>query len=778
MVLVRKASGSSAARYAPAKLETGAGPAREANAEEEEEEEEEAGDDGGARSSDAAADNDGAPPRLRRRVELADTILRLCASPGGALRPLLSRQCYVTVDDAMKALRPKVPKTTVRRALAHLVASGALVEVGALKQHKATRYALATEAPAGADASGEEEAEAEEAAGDAADERRVVRSPSSSSDGDDDDDDAEPPQPEAAAAPHRARPLPARRGAAALVAEIPRLWARPHGGLLPLASPRRSFSWHDVADALRLRRCGTTNAAVTKALSRLVSAKQLHRVGGGRHEGWRYAPVSAACDDGGGGGHAVVAAGDAADKRRAARSSSSSSIADSASSDSDDAEPPPPDAAAAPRGPAALACAITRLWARPRGELLPVLAERRSFNFHDVASALRLPRCRSSSMAVTNALSRLVSTKQLDHVGGDRHNGWRYAPARATNSNGGGCGNAAGAAAEDDGAEVAAAAAEAEATAAAAALPRKRKHPSQGRKARGAPAADWALLEPPPRIDEIGGESAGVGGALRFHLRDSATRAEVCVVDEVPAPAGGCGASKRRVFRITRAGASLAPPSLRAALLPRTSDVRGWMAAVVESRLLGGAEPDGAAARRFAIDPSPEPFSSAGEEEERLAPGADKNATQGAQPPKRLRGCPIAARVDAPLLPAAPAEPANGAPTVAARVEALVSPPHGALYRRSLTHGSFVAADAVAALRRGGSGVVHRGDVRDALRLLVSRGQLTTRADATAHTKQYAMKMPRAEAAAAPARAALAAPPGAATAAGAAAAAAVRRRQR
>ena len=314
------------------------------------------------------------------------------------------------------------------------------------------------------------------------------------------------------------------------------------------------------------------------ALASLVTSGALVVVGTprpGRKTRYALASEAPAGDDASGEDDAGVdeAAGDAAAKGHAAR--------DFDDSNSDD-EPARPQ-----HGSPALVGVIPRLWARPRGALLPLLSERCSFSWHDVADALRLPRCRASNLLVTSALIRLVSMKQLNRVGGSRLEGYRYAPSRATDSGGGGGVIAAEAGAEEAGAEEAAAAA-------VAAAPRKRKHKGRRREARaaapagaaaaGAPAAagasgaDWALVDPPPRVDEIGRETVRAGGALRFHLRDSATRKEVCVVTEMPAPAGGgCGTPRRRVFRITRAGASLAPPCLRSALLLRVSDVRdGW----------------------------------------------------------------------------------------------------------------------------------------------------------------------------------------------------------
>ena len=567
-------------------------------------EEEAEGEEGGACSSDDDDDPSPPPPRYRRGAELVASLPLLWASPGGALRPLVSHKRSFTVNDVADALgragQLTDSTTTVYRALAHLVTSGALVLVGAASRGRKTRYALAPAAPSGGDGSGGGGAGAEAAAGDAADGGDAAHS---SSDDASSDDGGAAPQPDAAASPDRARPQPARRDAALLARAIPRLWAHPHGALLPLLSERRSFASGDVADALRLPRGHATNGLVNTALKRLVLSKQLNRVGGSQHEGWRYAP------------------------------------------------------------------------------------------------------------------------------------------SRATNSDGGGCGNAADAATDEAGAEDAVAAV----AAAAAVMPCKRKHPGRRRKARaaalsgaaaaGASAADWALVDPPPRVDEIGGDSVGAAGALRFHLRDSITRKEMCVVAEMPPPAGGgCGAARRRIFRITRAGALLAPPYLRAALLPRASDVRDWMAAVVESRLLGGAEPDAATSWRFAVDPSPEPFTSAGEEDDIDAPGVGAAEQRDAHPPKkRLRRRPgemargAAARATAAAA-AAPAQPTKAA-LVMALVEALVALPHGAMYRHSFAHGFFVAADVEAALRGGGGDeAAGRSHVNISLSALVSRGVLAAHA--------------------------------------------------
>ena len=381
-----------------------------------------------------------------------------------------------------------------------------------------------------------------------------------------------------------------------------------------------------------------------------------------------------------------------------------------------------------------------------------------------------------------------------------------------------------------------------------------RSEPALGNASAGAEAAA------PLDVDVLGCEAAGPDGFLRFHLRDSSSGGEVCVVAEA-APGGGvCGAARRRVFRITRAGASLAPPSLRTALLPRASDVRDWLAAVLESRLLGGAEPDAAAAKRFAPDLNLEPFSSAsdgdGDDDGDAAQGAagaddamDEVADAAHHSPPltraaieervdallrpggalcgvtrasgrgfcqsdvdaclaRVAGRPVgsrehsivnarlrelvgcgalhrwtakqegatrhnpwayhfaiadaermdaaaAARVAAEASSAAPPPPSKKA-VATGRVAALLQPPSGTLYLRSLQLGSFVRADVDALC--GGDGTTDeafRCELNHALRTLVEQGALTAwtetvdRNGVTRSRKRYAEVVSAAAAAAA-----------------------------
>ena len=279
----------------------------------------------------------------------------------------------------------------------------------------------------------------------------------------------------------------------------------------------------------------------------------------------------------------------------------------------------------------ALRQSILQLCALPLGALALLSASHRlrSFCCLKTVCALGLPRTCSSAArcAVKDALLALVRSKLLFFAGlacnGDsRRKMRRYAPLHAAAAATAAISAAGGVPAEAAHAAAAAAGEEGAHAGSPVGEPPARKRQRAGGRCKPEPGSAAGA---PPHVDELGCEAAGPDGLLRFHLRDSASGGEVCVVAEAAPGGGACGAARRRIFRITRAVASLAPPSLRAALLPRASDVRDWLAAVLESRLLGGAEPDAAAAKRFAPDPNPELFSSASDGD-----GDDGDAARGA----------------------------------------------------------------------------------------------------------------------------------------------------
>ena len=610
LAVVRERWGRAPALYAPAGMAAGAAAAPAAAAEEGAEEgaEQEAEEDG-ACVSDGGGDGgngcggdgcggDGDSPTTPRRrrgaiwgAELAASLPRLWASPGGPLRPLLSRQRFFTIADCQAALRSigqLVSKTTVYHALSRLVASGRLVVDGKVMRGKMTRYALAPEAPAGGDGVGEDEAE-EGAAADGGD----VARPSSSY-----DDDAEDQQPDAAAAPDHLQPV-------------------------PRASP-------------------------------------------------------------------------------------------------------------------ALARAITRLWARPHGALLPLLSSaRRSFSCHDVVDALRLPQSRANNTTINNALARLVSMTQLNRVAGSQFEGWRYAPSRATDSDsGGGDGIASEVGADETGAEEEAA--EAEAGAAAAALPGKRKHPgrrpeareaaSAGDTAAGARAADWALVDSPPRV------AVGERGArtLKKRLRgrpNDAARAADADADDAPAqppqrekvelhPGHPIAA---RVDGLLLPGGSLSH---------HTSASRSTFNRADAVRCLGIASDDKTASNN--VGRRLRQLQEAGALHAWKSGGSNawKRYSIASPPAVAAAAAARAAAAAGAAAKAAAAHPSK-AELVAQRVEALVAPPHGAMYLHALVHGFFVAADAVAALWSDGDDEAedHKAYVNRALRSLVARGALAARVE-------------------------------------------------
>ena len=93
-------------------------------------------------------------------------------------------------------------------------------------------------------------------------------------------------------------------------------------------------------------------------------------------------------------------------------------------------------------------------------------------------------------------------------------------------------------------------------------------------------------------------------GASRVILIDTSTGAEACVAAKRLLAHGGSGTS-RASFRITREGASLAPPSLRRKQLLRLGDATAWAQAVVEASMCGAM---GELSWRFADDPSRGPL--------------------------------------------------------------------------------------------------------------------------------------------------------------------------